>query len=161
MLSRFVFTTLVAIMTAVPLAAADDLLERLATCQDSWFESRGDGAAMKKLGETFNAAFKEGDKGRAYVPKGKLTVAGLPVVQAFPQSAGMGVGFSLVVEAPFEQAKAAIEKSVGKPLAECETEDGTRMCALEVAEKRTVMLMSGESGKSKNSLIGCYYFYEK
>lgn len=95
MLTRFAIATCLALMSLIPLSAADDLLERLATCKDSWYEGRENPAAMKNLADTFNKAFKEDDRRRGFIPKGSVTVAGLPVVQAYPQSAGMGVGFVL------------------------------------------------------------------
>ncbi len=94
-------------------------------------------------------------------PSLKVSVAGLPVVQAFPESAGMGVGFSLIVDATFDVARQHIEKVVGKPFKDCEVGDGMRSCGLEVGPKRTVLLMTGESGKAKQTLVGCYYYYEK
>jgi hypothetical protein len=73
----------------------------------------------------------------------------------------MGVGFSVLVEASFDVAKRSIEQRLGKPLRQCETGDGMRTCALEIAEKRTVMLMADATGKEKTTLVGCFYFYEK
>ena len=34
-------------------------------------------------------------------------------------------------------------------------------CELAVAEKRTLMIVAGDNGKSKTTLLGCYYFYAK
>ena len=36
-----------------------------------------------------------------------------------------------------------------------------RTCGLEIAEKRTLMLMAEDSPKATTTLVGCYYFYEK
>jgi hypothetical protein len=36
-----------------------------------------------------------------------------------------------------------------------------RSCELQIAEKRTVMLMAEDDPKATSTLIGCYYFYEK
>ena len=141
--------------------AADNLLDRLVTCQDSWYEGKDNPAQMKQLAETFNNSFKQQDRDPAFLPKAKVQVLGLSVVRAYPESVGMGVGFSIVVDAPFEKAKAALEKAAGKALAMCDSGDGMRSCELEIAPKRSLVVMSGENGKSKSTLIGCYYFYEK
>jgi hypothetical protein len=152
---------LLAIVTTAPRArAADDLISQLATCQASWFESKEDAAQTQKFAEAFNAAFVEKSDPRRWVPKSKVLVVGLPAVQAFPQSVGMGVGFSVLVDAPLDKARAAVEKTVGKSLKNCETGEGMHTCDLAVAEKRTVMVMSTDADKTK-TLVGCYYFYEK
>ena len=36
-----------------------------------------------------------------------------------------------------------------------------RSCELEIAEKRTLVLMAEDSAKATTTLVGCYYFYEK
>jgi hypothetical protein len=36
-----------------------------------------------------------------------------------------------------------------------------RTCELELGVKKTVMLMSDAAGKSGQTLIGCFYYYEK
>jgi hypothetical protein len=38
----------------------------------------------------------------------------------------MGVGLSVMIDAPFEKAKAGVEKSLGKPLKKCEPGEGMR-----------------------------------
>jgi hypothetical protein len=152
---------LVCLAVAAPARAADDLIEKLVTCKESWYDNRSDEARMRALGNTFNESFKPHEKEHYFVPKSKVTVLGLPVVQAYPQSVGMGLGFSLLVDANFDKARAALEKATGKSLEQCETGDGMKSCELEVAEKRTLMVLAGENGRSKTTLLGCYYFYEK
>ena len=144
-----------------PARAADDLLDKLVTCQESWYDNRNDDAKMRAFGTAFNQSFKQHDKDHYFVPKSKVTVLGLPVVQAYPQSVGMGLGFSLLVDADFDKARGALEKATGKKLEQCETGDGMKTCGLELAEKRTVMLMAPDKPGIKTTIIGCYYFYEK
>jgi len=36
-----------------------------------------------------------------------------------------------------------------------------KTCDLEVAPQRTVSVMAGDTPKTRQTLIGCYYFYEK
>lgn len=53
-----------------------------------------------------------------------------------------------------------MEKSLGKKF-HCEAGDGMQSCELPVAEKRTFMLMAEESAREKQTLVGCYYYYER
>jgi hypothetical protein len=150
-----------ACLTTVPARAASDVIERLATCQDSWMDWKDDAVKTKAFGEMFTAAFVHKPQGAAWAPKAKETVLGLPLTEAYPQSVGMGVGFSVTVEASFDTARAHLEKAVGKSLKHCEASDGMKTCDLEIAPKRTLTLMSGDSPKSTSTLLGCFYLYEK
>ena len=82
-------------------------------------------------------------------------------MQVFPESVGMGVGFSVVVGASFDKTRTSLEHKIGKFLKKCETGDNMRMCELEIAEKKTIMLMAEDNVKSTTTLVGCYYFYAK
>ena len=141
--------------------AADDLIEQLATCRASWLDWKDDPVQARKFGDTINAAFTPKPREPAWTPKKPIVVGGLKVVEAFPESVGMGVGFSLSVEGNFDTARAAFEKLAGKTFKTCESGEGMKSCELEVAEKRTLMIVAGENGKSKTTLLGCYYFYAK
>ena len=149
------------VVSGPPISAADDLIEQLATCKISWLDWKSDPVQKKKLAEAFDASFTRKGNTQSFVPKKTVLVAGLPVVQAFPESAGMGVGFSLILDATFDVARQHVEKAVGKAFKDCEVGDGMRSCGLEVGPKRTVLLMTGENGKAKQTLVGCYYYYEK
>lgn len=153
--------SLLLVLAFAPLPAADESIDRLATCQTSWMDFKDDPIQTKKFAQTFNAGFERKGNDGSWVPKKPATVIGLPVVRVYPQSVGMGVGFSVVVDATFDKARAQIEKTIGKSLKNCESGEGMRTCELEVAEKRTVTLLSGETGKTKQTLLGCYYFYAK
>jgi len=152
---------LIALAVTTAVSADDVKIERLATCQDSWLDFKEDPAKSKAFAEAFMASFNQKGNGGTFTPKTKVLVAGLPVVEAHPESVGMGVGFSVVLDAPFATARPAVEKVMGRPLKDCEKGDGMQMCGLEIAEKKTLMLMSDEAGTSKQSLLGCYYFYAK
>jgi len=65
------------------------------------------------------------------------------------------------VNASFDRTKIALESKMGRSLNQCESGDNMRMCALELAQKKTVTLMAEDNPKSTTTLIGCYYFYEK
>lgn len=158
---RWPAVALAGALLAAPLGADTAIIERLATCQDSWLDWKDNPVKMQPLADTFNASFKEKD--RKWIPTSKVLVAGLPVVQAFPENVGMGVGFSVIVDAPFERARAGVEKIIGKPFKKCDSGEGMRTCELELAPKRTVTLLAPEAGsKAPNqTLVGCYYYYEK
>jgi hypothetical protein len=164
MKSCFPTVALIALPLALaPAQAADDnVLTRLATCQDSWLDwQKSDPGKLKTFGEHFRASFAHSTKDPFFVPKNDESVAGLRVVEAFPESVGMGVGFSLTLDAPFDRARAAMEKTLGKKVGKCETGDGMKMCELKTAEQRTFTLMAGDTPKAAQTLVGCYYFYEK
>jgi hypothetical protein len=162
-------TALPAVLSLVVLSAAtsawgaDDAgLERMAICKDSWHDwQKDDPAKLKILGDHIRTGFapKEGEP--FLVPKSPVTIAGMRVSQLFPDSVGMGVGFSLTVDAPFDEARRRIAAAVGKPLAKCAASDDMRACELKISDIRTVTLMAEDSAKSTTTLVGCYYFYEK
>jgi hypothetical protein len=149
----------------LPASAADDTgLTRMALCQDSWIEwTKSEPKKFEAFRDHVMSQFARHDSEPYWLPNAKTnaSVLGLHVAQAFPGSVGMGVGFSLTVDAPFDKARAAMEKALGKKLGHCEASDGMKTCDLEVAPQRTVTLMAGDSPKSRQTLIGCYYYYEK
>jgi hypothetical protein len=146
-----------------PALAADDMgIERLATCQDSWLDWKtSEPAKLQKFGDEFRSKFSQHGNDAFVVPKTDTSIAGLHVTQVFPESVGMGVGFSVTVDASFAKARAVLERMLGRSLGKCETSDGMQACELEIAEKRTITLMAEDSAKNTTTLIGCYYLYEK
>jgi hypothetical protein len=147
----------------VPVWGADDPgLARLATCRDSWLDwQKTDPDQLKKFGEHFRAEFSRGESDPFFVPRSDTSIAGFRVAQVFPESVGMGVGFSVMVEAKFDAVKQILGKTLGKPLEHCETSDDMRTCELKIADMRTLMVMAEDSATSTTTLIGCYYYYEK
>ena len=147
----------------IPAWSADDpRIENLALCRDSWLDWKNtEPAKLDSFVAYFRTVFEPHGNDAYVVPKSAMTVAGLKVTQVYPQSVGMGVGFSVLVDATFDAARHALEQRLGKPLAQCETSDGMRTCGLQIAEQRTVTLMSSDTPNDKRALVGCYYFYEK
>ena len=147
---------------ASALAADDPGIKRLATCQDSWLDwKKNNSVQLKQVGEHLRSDFSQKENTPYLVPKTSMTVVGLHVAQVFPDSVGMGVGFSVGVDATFDQTRRSLEKTLGKPLVKCEVGDNMRSCALEIAEKRTLMVMAEDNAKNGTTLLGCYYYYEK
>jgi len=154
---------LVALAGAAPAWSADDpRVENLALCRDSWLDWKTtDPAKLDSFGAFFRSAFSHSSNDAYFVPKSAMAIVGLKVLRVFPDSLGMGVGFSVLVDAAFDVAKPAVEHELGKPVRQCETGDGTRACELPVAEQRTLTLATGDPPNDKTTLIGCYYVYEK
>ena len=150
-------------LVAGPVWSADDVsIERMATCKDSWLDwKKDDPAKLKSFGDHIGSGFSQKDNDPFLVPSSNTSIAGLHVSQLFPDNVGMGVGFSVTVNAPFDEARRKFETILGKPLTKCDTGDGMRTCGLDIAEKRTFMLMAEDSPKATTTLVGCYYFYEK
>ena len=150
-------------LASVPARADGDIaIERMATCRNSWLDwSKSDPAQLKKFGDHFRTDFSRNGNDPFFVPRTGKSIAGLPVVQAFPDSVGMGVGFSVVVGASFDTARKTMEKLLGRPLQKCEASDNMRTCELDIAEKRSFTLMAEDSAKATKTLVGCYYYYEK
>jgi hypothetical protein len=153
----------IGLIAVAPARAADNPgIERLATCQDSWFEwKQGNPGQLQAFAAAFRTAFAQRQNDPFFVPRSSQSIAGLSIAQMYPESVGMGVGFSVVVNAGFDTAKAVIERKYGKPFKNCERGDNMRTCAIEVAEKKTITLMAEDNAKSMKTLVGCYYFYEK
>jgi len=143
-------------------AADDDALARMALCRDSWVEwQKSDPAKLKTFADSFHAQFTPHDNDPYFLPKTKVSVLGFRLLQAFPGSVGMGVGFSLTVDATFDEARKAVEKALGKALQKCESGEDMRTCELELAPQRSVTLLAQDKPGARRTLIGCYYFYEK
>jgi hypothetical protein len=147
----------------IPALGADDRrVEDLALCRDSWLDWKNtDPARLDSFGAYFHSAFSHNGDDAFFAPKSAMAIDGLKVKQVFPENVGMGLGFSVLVDATFDVAKRALEQDLGKPLRQCESGEGMRTCELPIAEQRTVTLMSGDPPNDKTTLIGCYYFYEK
>ncbi len=135
-------------------------LQRLALCQDTWFDWKDDAKRMQWYGNYFETQFDGSASDGSFTPKSPTTALGGRVTHVYPGSVGTGVGFSLAVNATHAQLRAGIERQLGKAMA-CETSDGTRACSLELDAKKTVLLMTDQNGRAPSSLVGCYYYYEK
>ena len=157
-------SALATFFVAVPLAVATDNLtiERLATCQDSWLDwKQNDPGRLSKFANELRSGFSHKENDPFFVPNSNQTVVGFPLSRVFPESVGMGVGFSVWVNANFDQTKIALERKTRRLLKQCEVGDNMRTCSLELSEKKTIVLMAEDNPKSTTTLIGCYYFYEK
>lgn len=157
-----VTSVLAVVICATPALAApadDPTLQRLATCQDSWLDWKDGNPRMTQYVEFVKTRLQRQDDRSAFTPKSAMTVAGLPIEQVFPQSVGMGVGFSAIVHADFATTRRGFEKQLGKPMTCKTTAEGTG-CELEIGDRKTAMLMTDDP-RSARTLVGCYYFYQQ
>jgi hypothetical protein len=152
----------IAVLITPALAADDDALARMALCKDSWVDwQKSDPAKLKAFADRFHAQFAPHDNDPYFLPKANISAMGMNVSEAFPGSVGMGVGFSLTVDATFDDARKAVEAALGKKLQKCESGEDMRTCELEIAAQRSVTLLAEDKPGARHTLIGCYYFYEK
>lgn len=141
--------------------AAEPSLDTLATCRDSWLDWKDDPARGAKFAEDLRTSFThQRNEGDFFVPKTPRKLLGLPVARVYPDSVGMGVGFSVLVNSGFETARKAVEKTLGKRLKCDEKSEEGFGCELALGPKKTVFVMA-EDKSSQSALIGCFYFYEK
>jgi hypothetical protein len=87
--------------------------------------------------------------------------SGINITEAYPESVGMGVGFSVLVDAEYDKVKGSLEKQVGKTISACGKEGDSRSCEHKIGEKKTLVLFESGRGKNAKTLFGCYYFYAK
>jgi hypothetical protein len=153
---------LVASSASVDAGTVDDLqLQRLALCQDSWLAWENDTARAARFTDDFKTRFgRSASDDAGFTPKSPTSVLGWPVTQVYPESVGMGVGFSMTVNADHARVRAGVERQLGRPMA-CETSEGVRSCQVELGAKKTVVLMTDQNGRAQSSLVGCYYFYRQ
>jgi hypothetical protein len=151
-----------AVLFTPAFAADDTALTRIALCKDSWVEwQKSDPAKLKAFADAFHARFSPHDNDPFFLPKANVSVLGFHVSQAFPGSVGMGVGFSLTLDATFDETRRAVERALGKTLQKCESGEDMRTCELDIAPQRSVTLLAEDKPGANRTLIGCYYFYEK
>src|ERR1700685_3243312 len=93
-------STMIVLAVVSARAGEDPSLGRMATCQDSWFDWQSkDPAKLQKFADRMHAEFSPSGNDPYIVPKTNLSIAGLRIEQAFPDSIGMGVGFSVTLDA--------------------------------------------------------------
>ena len=143
-------------------AASDPRIAKLTMCRESWLDWKEiDPSALDAFGAFLGTAFSHAEDDGSLRPKTEMTLDGLKITRVFPGSVGTGLGFSVILDATFDEARQAVERDLGKPLSDCQAGEGMRTCELSVAEKRTIMLVSADSPNDRTTLAGCYYFYEK
>lgn len=136
-------------------------LQKLATCEDSWYDLRRDAARMQAIGAALRAQFTPQDRNPAWKPNGPVSWLGAEVLELTPESVGMGLGFAVTLKSPLASVQPAYERQLGQALGRCEVGDGMRTCELKLADKRTAVLMAPLNKPELGTLVGCYYFYQQ
>lgn len=150
----------VATTVSLPAAAADEsMLQRFGTCQESWLDWQENDPRQSQFVRNLEARLNRQDVSAGFTPKSPMTAFGLPVSQVFPQSVGMALGFSMIVDADFVQTRRAFEKQLGKAM-NCAISDGVPSCELKLGAKRIAVLATDDP-RRKTTLAGCYYFYQQ
>ncbi|MEO8367497.1 MAG: hypothetical protein ABI538_14990 [Pseudoxanthomonas sp.] len=140
--------------------AEDASLGKLATCQDSWFDWKDDDRRMGQYIDRFKTNYTRLEEEPAFLPKVPREVLGFPLIKVYPQSVGMGVGFSLQLGGQFAKIRSQVQNRLGRPL-ECSSSDGMTSCEAGLGENKTVTLTVFGDGAEAANLLGCYYYYEK
>lgn len=135
-------------------------LARLATCEESWYDSRRDEARMGAFGQALRAQFRPEDRSPVWKPLAPVTWLGHEVLEITPQSVGMGLGFAVTLKAPSSAVRPAYEQRLGQAMERCESSDGLHSCERTLAPKRTAIMMAPLKKPEAGTLVGCYYFYE-
>lgn len=142
-------------------AKDDASVLRLLTCQDSWMDWKNDPGRQQQFADALRANFRQNERDGSFVPIKPMSILGHEIVQLYPQSVGMGVGYSVIVSASFAATKASLEKQMRKPFDRCDAASEGKSCGRELAKEKTLMLMEGSRGKDPKTLFGCYYLYVK
>lgn len=153
------FLSLLAFTTAQ--AADNKLLLQLATCEESWVDWGKSSPQVNDFRKLFTENFKAKDRDPGFTPVKPASILGHNIAEAYPESVGMGVGFSVLVDASFDKVKASLEKQVGKAIGQCSKEGDSRSCEHKIGDTKTLVLLEGGRGKNAKTLFGCYYFYAK
>jgi hypothetical protein len=140
--------------------AEERRLWELATCQVSWLPWLDDKRRMTAYIDGFDADYTRSEDEPAFLPKGPSKLMGFPLIKVYPQSVGMGVGFSLQLAGTLAKVRVEVEHLLGKPL-DCSVSDEMTSCGFELDPKRTITLAADGDGTGKTSLLGCFYYYEK
>ncbi|MEO5629041.1 MAG: hypothetical protein ABIQ62_04645 [Thermomonas sp.] len=140
--------------------AEETYLGKLATCEESWFNWKEDDRRMRQYLNRFDANFTRSEEEPALLPKSPGNVLGFPLVKVYPQSVGMGLGFSVQLGGPFANIRSEVEHRLGKPLA-CESSDGMTSCGVELGENKSLTLTAFGNAADAINLLGCFYYYEK
>lgn len=153
-----------AALQIAPLAQAaepEDTLTRLASCQESWYDMRNDAERVQRIGALLREHFEPQDRSPSWKPRRPMKWLGHEVLELTPQSVGMGLGFGVTVKARLSAVRPAFEKAVGRPVGNCDKGDGMSMCSVEIAAKRTAMMVGPADSPDRGTLLGCYYFYQQ
>lgn len=163
-MNRILETALAGAMSMTGGAGAAELhplLQRLAKCEASWLDWAKDEAQMTKYAEAVESQFRYDEKKRVFLPLAPVQFLGFPVVELIPENMGIGLGFAVTVKAPLDTVRARFEEAIAKKFAHCEAQEGLTVCQVELAPKRTAMVVAATSRPDVGTQVGCFYYYER
>ncbi len=159
--TTFLAAALLMAATSGAQAADDKAILQMASCDVSWLDFKDNPVKVQEYLGTLKTQYRRTSDDGSFEPLSATSLLGQKISRVYPQSVGMGLGYSVIMDAGFDAVKAAVEKQLGKKLARCAEHEGAKSCELEIADKKTIVLMEGERGKNPRTLFGCYYYYEK
>lgn len=133
---------------------------RLLTCQDAWMDWNDDPVKLEKFGTALRLHYAQSDRDSSFVPNKPMSVLGHRVVQLYPTSFGLGVGYSVIVSTIFDNAKASLEKQTAKPFDFCDSASDGKACTRQISTRKILMLRDN-GGANPTTLVGCYYLSVK
>jgi hypothetical protein len=140
-------------------AEEDKTLLPMLTCQESWLDWKQDPDKGKPFFDAIQLKFHPDTRENFLIPNQATSILGHNISRVYPDSVGMALGFSVVVDSSFEKLKTSLEKQMGKSFEHCDTADNTKSCEHKIGKNKTIVLMVGD--EKQQSLFGCYYYYEK
>ncbi len=160
MFSKPCFTAALLLVASFVAQAADDkTMLQMASCDVSWLDFKDNPVKVQQYFGPLETQYRRTSDDGSFEPLMATSLLGQKISRIYPQSVGMGLGYSVIMDAGFDAAKAAVEKQLGKKFSHCAEQDGAKSCELPIADKKTVMLMEGSRGKNPQTLFGCYYYY--
>lgn len=142
-------------------AELDPLLQRLATCKDSWLDWQRDDASMERFVEALEKQFRRDEKKRIHVPRSGVRFLGHPVTEVIPQNMGIGLGFGVTLKAPMADVRPNFEQAIGKKFEMCQADGGLTTCAVEIGPRKTAMLVAPTDRPEIGTQVGCFYNYQR
>ena len=159
--SALLLLPLIVSLSSYALATNDPNMLRMVTCESSWLDWKQNPAMVEQFRNQLRTDFRADGSDGSYLPIAPTELLGLKVSRVYPQSVGMGLGYSVLVDAGFKAVRSALAKQVGKPFESCQKDEGMNSCELGIGPRKTIMLTEASAGKNPQTLVGCYYYYEK
>lgn len=95
------FVLLLATLSGVH-AEDDPGMLQMTSCQESWLDWKQDPIKAEKFSRQLQSKFKRNDRDASFAPISETTLFGHKINRVYPQSVGMGLGHSVVVEVSFD-----------------------------------------------------------
>lgn len=138
-------------------AEPQDLLQRMVTCQESWYEWKDNESRLDAFANTLDVDFQEGQRSGVLVPRRQAKLMGFDVVEVTPANVGIGMGFGVTVKGSLNDVRQKYEAALGRKLSSCEQIEGLSICTEPIAAQRNATLMMATQRPGVGTLVGCFY----